>query len=56
MSKAIRSNPITDIPREFLLIGRVVGLLSGLGAHLDSRVDMRATIVPYTQAALEGAT
>jgi predicted unusual protein kinase regulating ubiquinone biosynthesis (AarF/ABC1/UbiB family) len=55
MSKAIRSNPITDIPREFLLIGRVVGLLSGLGAHLDSRVDMVRTILPYTHAALEGA-
>jgi predicted unusual protein kinase regulating ubiquinone biosynthesis (AarF/ABC1/UbiB family) len=55
MSKAIRANPITDIPREFLLIGRVVGLLSGLGKHLDSRVDMFETIVPYTKAALEGA-
>jgi predicted unusual protein kinase regulating ubiquinone biosynthesis (AarF/ABC1/UbiB family) len=55
MSRAIRANPITDIPREFLLIGRVVGLLSGLGKHLDSRVDMFETIVPYTSAALEGA-
>jgi predicted unusual protein kinase regulating ubiquinone biosynthesis (AarF/ABC1/UbiB family) len=55
MSRAIRANPITDIPREFLLIGRVVGLLSGLGKHLDSRVDMFTTIVPYTKAALEGA-
>ena len=55
MSKAIRANPITGIPREFLLIGRVVGLLSGLGKHLDSRVDMLQTIVPYTRAALEGA-
>jgi len=55
MSRAIRANPITDIPREFLLIGRVVGLLSGLGKHLDSRVDMFQTIVPYTKAALEGA-
>src|SRR5439155_1572851 len=42
MAKAVRANPITDIPREFLLIGRVVGLLSGLGAHLDSRVDRPA--------------
>jgi predicted unusual protein kinase regulating ubiquinone biosynthesis (AarF/ABC1/UbiB family) len=55
MSRAIRANPITDIPREFLLIGRVVGLLSGLGKHLDSRVDMFQTIIPYTKAALEGA-
>jgi predicted unusual protein kinase regulating ubiquinone biosynthesis (AarF/ABC1/UbiB family) len=55
MSRAIRANPITEIPREFLLIGRVVGLLSGLGKHLDSRVDMFQTIIPYTKAALEGA-
>ena len=55
MSRAIRANPITDIPREFLLVGRVVGLLSGLGKHLDSRVNMIETIVPYTRAALEGA-
>jgi predicted unusual protein kinase regulating ubiquinone biosynthesis (AarF/ABC1/UbiB family) len=55
MSRALRANPVTDIPREFLLIGRVVGLLSGLGKHLDSRVDTFQTIIPYTKAALEGA-
>jgi predicted unusual protein kinase regulating ubiquinone biosynthesis (AarF/ABC1/UbiB family) len=55
LNKAVRANPITDIPREFLLIGRMTGLLSGLGKHLDSRVDVAATILPYTQAALEGA-
>jgi predicted unusual protein kinase regulating ubiquinone biosynthesis (AarF/ABC1/UbiB family) len=55
MTRAIRANPITDIPREFLLIMRVVGLLSGLGKHLDSRVDVVKTILPYARAALEGA-
>jgi predicted unusual protein kinase regulating ubiquinone biosynthesis (AarF/ABC1/UbiB family) len=55
MAKVIRANPITDIPRELLLIMRVVGLLSGLGKHLDSRVDVTKTILPYTQMALEGA-
>ncbi len=56
MGRAIRANPIVEIPREFLLIGRVIGLLSGLGKHLDSRVDIAATILPYTRAALEGAS
>ncbi|TMB98455.1 MAG: AarF/ABC1/UbiB kinase family protein [Chloroflexi bacterium] len=55
LNRAIKANPITDIPREFLLIGRAMGLLSGLGKHLDSRVDVTATILPYTHAALEGA-
>ena len=55
LGRAIKANPITDIPREILLIGRVSGLLSGLGKHLDSRVDVVNTILPYTKAALEGA-
>jgi predicted unusual protein kinase regulating ubiquinone biosynthesis (AarF/ABC1/UbiB family) len=54
-ARAVRANPITDIPRELLLIMRVTGLLSGLGKHLDSRVDVVKTLLPYTQAALEGA-
>ena len=53
--RSIRANPIVDIPREMLLIMRVVGLLSGLGKHLDSRVNVVNTLLPYTQAALDGA-
>ena len=53
--KSIRANPIVDIPREMLLIMRVVGLLCGLGKHLDSRVDVVNTLLPYTQMALDGA-
>jgi hypothetical protein len=34
---------------------RVVGLLSGLGKHLDSRVNVVNTLLPYTQMALDGA-
>jgi predicted unusual protein kinase regulating ubiquinone biosynthesis (AarF/ABC1/UbiB family) len=55
MARAIRANPLVEIPREFLLILRVTGLLSGLGKRLESRVDMLATLLPYTKAALEGA-
>jgi len=55
MGRAIRANPLVEIPREFLLIMRVTGLLSGLGKRLESRVDVLATLLPYTKAALEGA-
>ena len=55
MAKVIRANPIVDIPRELLLVMRVVGLLSGLGKHLDSRVNVVNTLLPYTQMALDGA-
>jgi predicted unusual protein kinase regulating ubiquinone biosynthesis (AarF/ABC1/UbiB family) len=54
IAQAVRANPFVEIPREFLLIMRVVGLLSGLGKHLDSRVDVIGTFLPYTRAALEG--
>ena len=53
--KAMRANPVTDIPRELLLIMRVTGLLSGLGKHLESRVDVTRTLLPYTEAALAEA-
>ena len=56
VARAVRANPLVEIPREFLLIMRVTGLLSGLGKHLDSRVDVIGTLVPYTRAALEGAS
>ena len=55
MGRAIRVNPLVEIPREFLLIMRVTGLLSGLGKRLESRVDVLATLLPYTKAALKGA-
>ena len=55
MARAIRANPMVEIPREFLLIMRVTGLLSGLGKRLESRVDMLSTFLPYTKAALDGA-
>jgi len=56
VARAVRANPFVEIPREFLLIMRVTGLLSGLGKHLDSRVDVIGTLLPYTRAALEGAS
>jgi len=38
-----------NVPADILLIGRVMGLLSGLGKTLDSQVNLLATILPYAQ-------
>jgi predicted unusual protein kinase regulating ubiquinone biosynthesis (AarF/ABC1/UbiB family) len=32
-----------------LLVGRMMGLLSGLGKSLDSQVNLFTTIMPYAQ-------
>ncbi len=32
---------------------RVLGLLSGLGKHLDSRVNLMATLLPFARRALQ---
>jgi predicted unusual protein kinase regulating ubiquinone biosynthesis (AarF/ABC1/UbiB family) len=45
--RLIRENPIIRVPSHVVLIGRVVGLLSGLGNTLDAKLDMLTTILPY---------
>ncbi len=40
MMRIFRENPIVQVPAEFLLIGRVLGLLSGLGNQLDAPVNL----------------
>ncbi len=47
LPRALRSNPIVEVPGDILLVSRVMGLLSGLGKSLDSRVDMMRTMMPY---------
>ena len=37
--------PTTATPSE--LVGRVLGLLSGIGKQLGSEVDLAATLLPY---------
>jgi len=53
LPRALRANPIVEVPGDFLLVSRVMGLLSGLGKSLDSKVDMMQTMMPY--ALLSGA-
>jgi predicted unusual protein kinase regulating ubiquinone biosynthesis (AarF/ABC1/UbiB family) len=47
LPRALRANPIVEVPGDILLVSRVMGLLSGLGKSLDSKVDIMQTMMPY---------
>ena len=47
ISDEIRDNPVVRIPSHVVLLGRVVGLLSGVIRSLESRVDLVQTVLPY---------
>jgi predicted unusual protein kinase regulating ubiquinone biosynthesis (AarF/ABC1/UbiB family) len=47
LPRALRDNPIVEVPGDILLVSRVMGLLSGLSKSLDSKVDMMQTMMPY---------
>jgi predicted unusual protein kinase regulating ubiquinone biosynthesis (AarF/ABC1/UbiB family) len=47
LPRLIRDNPIVSVPSHLVLVGRVIGLLSGLGSTLQVRVDMLRIILPY---------
>lgn len=56
LPRALRANPIVEVPGDVLLVNRVMGLLSGLGKTLDSQVDLFATIMPYAQRLMTAQT
>jgi predicted unusual protein kinase regulating ubiquinone biosynthesis (AarF/ABC1/UbiB family) len=43
----MKENPLIEVPADILLIGRVSGLLSGIGKQLGSTVDIGAALLPY---------
>ncbi|HJU09451.1 MAG TPA: AarF/UbiB family protein [Candidatus Binataceae bacterium] len=47
LPRTLRANPIVEIPADVLLVNRVMGLLSGIGKTLDSRVNLFSTLMPY---------
>jgi predicted unusual protein kinase regulating ubiquinone biosynthesis (AarF/ABC1/UbiB family) len=50
----IRENPIVRIPTHLVLLGRVIGLLSGVNRSLDARIDLARTIFPYVAGVRRG--
>src|SRR2546426_5617680 len=47
MPRVMRADPLVQIPGDVLLVGRVLGLLSGIGKQLGSEVDLATTLLPY---------
>ncbi len=47
LMQALRENPIVRASSDLLLVLRVMGLLSGIGKILDSKVDPMAAMVPF---------
>jgi predicted unusual protein kinase regulating ubiquinone biosynthesis (AarF/ABC1/UbiB family) len=56
LPKAMRANPLVQIPGDILLVGRVMGLLSGIGKQLGSEVDPAALLLPYLGGARSTGT
>jgi ubiquinone biosynthesis protein len=50
LPRALRANPILEVPADVLLVNRVMGLLSGIGKTLDSRVNLLSTLMPYANS------
>lgn len=55
LPQMIRENPIIRVPNHLVLLGRVLGLLSGLGRTLDVKLDMLRLIFPYAAQGAAGA-
>jgi len=51
LPKAMRQNPLVEVPGDILLVGRVMGLLSGISKQLGSEVDPATLLLPYLAAA-----
>jgi predicted unusual protein kinase regulating ubiquinone biosynthesis (AarF/ABC1/UbiB family) len=47
LAEEIRRNPIVRVPGHVMLLGRVLGLLSGVSRSLGSKVDLLPVVMPY---------
>jgi predicted unusual protein kinase regulating ubiquinone biosynthesis (AarF/ABC1/UbiB family) len=56
LPKAMRANPLVEVPGDILLVGRVMGLLSGIGKQLGSEVDPTALLLPFLATANPAGT
>jgi len=54
MPRVMRANPVVELPGDVLLIGRVLGLLSGVSKQLGSEVDVASLLMPYVGRMMSG--
>jgi predicted unusual protein kinase regulating ubiquinone biosynthesis (AarF/ABC1/UbiB family) len=54
LPRRIRENPLVRVPSHLVLVGRVVGLLSGLTRSLETRADLVRAILPYALGVRRG--
>ncbi|MGE0826114.1 MAG: ABC1 kinase family protein [Candidatus Binatia bacterium] len=47
LDDAMRKDPLVEAPSDLVLVGRVMGLLSGVGKQLGSEVNLFSTLLPY---------
>lgn len=55
MMRYLESDPLTKIPEEFVMLGRVFGVLSGLFLHYRPEVSAAARVLPIVLQALANA-
>jgi len=55
MTRYLQSDPLTRIPEEFVMLGRVFGVLSGLFLHYRPEVSAAASVLPIVLQALANA-
>lgn len=49
IQQAVQLNPSIQIPNDFILLGRVVGMLNGLGSRLDPETNIIEISTPYAR-------
>lgn len=54
MPRVMKANPVVELPGDVLLIGRVLGLLSGVSKQLGSEVDVASLLMPYVGRIMTG--
>lgn len=55
MTRYLETDPLTRIPEEFVMLGRVFGVLSGLFLHFRPEVSAAASVLPIVLQALANA-
>jgi predicted unusual protein kinase regulating ubiquinone biosynthesis (AarF/ABC1/UbiB family) len=55
LPQVLRENPIVRVPSHVVLLGRVLGLLSGVSRSLGSKLDLLQVVLPYAFGGRPGA-